>query len=254
MAGILVALVSGPLGVFVAWQRISFFGHTLAHSALMGVALGLYLGIDIIFGVLLVSTVLSLALSLLYSYQKTSRDTWMALIAHGSMGISLVLISFFPQAQQYIMIYLFGDILALSPSDLFLLVLTTVGALGGMIILWKPLLKITVNEGIAWVEGTPVFLVRTLFMILVALVVSVSLKVLGGLLITAMLILPAATARRFVSTPETMCVMAILVGVVSVILGLMGAQIMDTPPAASMVVATLFLFILSRCLVWRRDF
>lgn len=254
VAGILVALVAGPLGVFVAWQRLSFFGHTLAHSALIGVALGLYLNIDVLLGVAFVSVLLSFFLSILHTRKSSSRDTWMALIAHGALAVSLVFISLVPESQQYIMMYLFGDILALSPTDLLYLIVTTIVALVGLFLLWNPLLRVTIHEGIARVEGVPVFWVRTSFMILVALVVSVSLKVLGGLLITAMLILPAATARRFVSSPEYMAIVAIIVGLISVFFGLTGAQLIDVPPAPFIVVANLVLFGVSRLLIWRRDF
>lgn len=253
IAGILVALMAGPLGAFVAWQRLSFFGHSLAHSALIGVALSLFFQIEAIFGIILISILLSIALSSLYSRQLNSRDTSMAIIAHGSLALSLVLIAIFPEAQRYVFIYLFGDILALSVDDLLFLGIALVLSFIGLIFLWNPLLRLTIHEGIAEVEGTRVYLVRTLFMILVALVVSVSLKVLGGLLMTAMLILPAATARRLARSPEQMALIATLLGIVSVIMGIEGAQYFDMPPAASIVAANLILFLTVRLLIWRSN-
>lgn len=253
-AGILVALIAGPLGVFVAWQRLSFFGHTLAHSALIGVAMALFLDVEILWGVTFVSVMFSCLLSMLYARKSLSRDTWMALLAHGSLGVSLVFISFFPEAQRYVLTYLFGDILALTLDDVVILGLTGIFAFVSLYFLWNPLLRLTIHEGIARVEGVPVFLIRTLFMVLVALVISVSLKVLGGLLITAMLILPAATARRMVFSPEQMAIGASLIGLFAVFIGLTTAQALDSPPAASIVVASLGLFFISRLIIWRRDF
>ena len=254
IAGILVAILTGPLGVFVAWQRLSFFGHTLAHSALIGVALGLFLEIDVILAVALVSTILTSLLSIIYARKSLSRETWMAIIAHGSLAISLVLISLFPEAQRYVLTYLFGDILALNINDIGNLIVMTGLSLLGLYYLWTPLLRVTIHEGIARVEGVSVFWIRTAFMVLVALVISLSLKVLGGLLMTAMLIVPAATARRFAFSPEQMAILASVFGVFSVILGITGAQMMDTPPTATIVVCSLGLFVLSRILIRRQDF
>lgn len=249
-AGLLVALVAGPLGSFVVWKDLSFFGHTLAHSALLGVALSLAVDIDPLGGIIGVGVIFSLFLMGMHSKREMSRETGLALLSHGALALSLVFISLFPEAQRYVPTYLFGDILALSLEDVGILGLVCIGTLVILILIWNPLLRITVHEGIARTEGTWVWRTHILFMFLLTLVISVSVKVLGGLLITALLIIPAVTARPLVSSPERMAMVSSFVGMGTIVLGMEGSLYFDTPPAGTIVVISLILFLLVRGITW----
>lgn len=242
-AGVGVALVTGPLGVFVVWRRMAYFGDTLAHSALLGVALGFLLGVNVNLAVVLVGIVLALLLVAMSGNRLLSSDTQLGILAHSALSLGLVVMAFQTSVRVDLMGYLFGDILAVSGSDLLwvwgggLLVLLV------LLAIWRPLLSLTVHEELAQVEGTPVALLRLVFMLLIALVIAVSMKIVGVLLITSMMIIPAAAARRFSHTPEQMALLAALIGALAVALGLAGSWRWDTPAGPSVVTAAALLFL-----------
>ncbi|MCU7846257.1 MAG: zinc ABC transporter permease subunit ZnuB [Candidatus Thiodiazotropha sp. (ex Monitilora ramsayi)] len=242
IAGLGVALVTGPLGVFVVWRRMAYFGDTLAHSALLGIALGFLLGINLNLSVIMLGILLALLLVGMSSNRQLSQDTQLGILAHGALSLGLVVMAFQSSVRVDLMGYLFGDILAVTITDLLwvwgggLLVLLV------LIMIWGPLLSLTVHEELAQVEGVPVGRMRLIFMLLIALVIAVSMKIVGVLLITSMMIIPAAAARRFSRTPEQMAVIAAAVGALAVGLGLAGSWHWDTPAGPSVVVAAMLLF------------
>jgi zinc transport system permease protein len=242
-AGVGVALVTGPLGVFVVWRRMAYFGDTLAHSALLGVALGFLLGVNVNLAVVLVGVALALLLVAMSGNRLLSSDTQLGILAHSALSLGLVVMAFQTSVRVDLMGYLFGDILAVSASDLLwvwgggLLVLLV------LLAIWRPLLSLTVHEELAQVEGAPVALLRLVFMLLIALVIAVSMKIVGVLLITSMMIIPAAAARRFSHTPEQMALLAALIGALAVALGLAGSWRWDTPAGPSVVTAAALLFL-----------
>ncbi|MEW8291447.1 MAG: zinc ABC transporter permease subunit ZnuB [Candidatus Thiodiazotropha endolucinida] len=242
IAGLGVALVTGPLGVFVVWRRMAYFGDTLAHSALLGIALGFLLGISLNLSVILLGIFLALLLVGMSGNRQLSQDTQLGILAHSALSLGLVVMAFQTSVRIDLMGYLFGDILAVTADDLLwvwgggLLVLLV------LIMIWRPLLSLTVHEELAQVEGVPVERMRLIFMLLIALVIAVSMKIVGVLLITSMMIIPAAAARRFSRTPEQMALVAAAVGAVAVVLGLAGSWQWDTPAGPSVVVAAALLF------------
>jgi zinc transport system permease protein len=250
-AGLGVVLVTGPLGVFVVWRRMAYFGDTLAHSALLGVALGFLLGLNLNLTVILVGLVLALLLTGMSANRQLSSDTQLGILAHSALSLGLVVIAFQTSVRVDLMSYLFGDILAVSMTDLLwvwgggLLVLTV------LLVIWHPLLSLTVHEELAQVEGVPVGVLRLVFMLMIALVIAVSMKIVGVLLITSMMIIPAATARRFSRTPEQMALFAAVIGALAVALGLAGSWQWDTPAGPSVVVGSSLLFVLSQLIPQR---
>lgn len=244
-AGCGVALITGPLGVFVIWRRMAYFGDTLAHSALLGVALGFLLGISVNLSVILLTLLLALLLVGLQSNRQLSSDTQLGILAHSALSLGLVVMAFQSGVRVDLMSYLFGDILAVTTSDL--LWVWTGGALTLFVLalIWRPLLALTVHVELAQVEGVPVTPVRITFMLLIALVIAVSMKIVGVLLITSMMLIPAAAARPFSRTPEQMALFAALAGIIAVFLGLAGSWYWDTPAGPSIVVAAACLFLFS---------
>ena len=244
-AGCGVALIAGPLGVFVIWRRMAYFGDTLAHSALLGVALGFLLGISVNLSVILLSLLLALLLVGLQGNRQLSSDTQLGILAHSALSLGLVVMAFQSGVRVDLMGYLFGDILAVTSRDLI-----WVWAGGALILfvlaaIWRPLLALTVHDELAQVEGVAVTPVRITFMLLIALVIAVSMKIVGVLLITSMMLIPAAAARPFSRTPEQMALFAALAGVMAVCLGLAASWYWDTPAGPSVVVAAACLFLLS---------
>ncbi len=217
LGGIGVAIAAGPLGSFVVWKRMAFFGDALSHSALLGVAMGFVIGLNPSVGIIVLSVLFSLLIVALQEQRSYSSDTLLGIMAHSTLAIGLVVISFFKDLRVDLVSFLFGDILAATNNDLYIIYGGLVVSLGVLYFLWKPLLLSTLSQDLAKVEGVNIYLVRTVFMLLLSLFVALSIKVVGVLLITSMLVIPAATARAFSKTPEKMEVIESLVGVVSVI-------------------------------------
>jgi len=259
LGGIGVALVAGPLGCFIVWRRMAYFGDTLAHSALLGVALGflfnlkwtphveLTLNTLLMFSTLGVCIVIALLLVILQSQKRLATDTLLGILAHTALSLGLIALAFLQGEGLRIDLYayLFGDLLAITPIDIYWIYGGGGFILFALFFIWQPLLSLTINEELAQVEGVPVIWMRLLFMLMVALVIAIAMKIVGILLITSMLIIPPATARRFARTPEQMAIWASLLGCIAVAMGLYLSWHWDTPTGPSIVVAASLLFTLT---------
>ncbi|UZJ43872.1 zinc ABC transporter permease subunit ZnuB [Marinimicrobium sp. C6131] len=245
LAGLGVTLVAGPLGALVVWRRMAYFGDTLAHSALLGVTFGLLLNINLNLAVALGCLLLALILVALQHNRLLATDTLLGILSHSTLALGLVMVSLFTNSRIDLLGYLFGDILSASVGDVVTIWVISVLVSALLFLLWRPLLAITVHEDLARVEGIPVTAVRTALMLLMALVIAIAMKVVGVLLITALLIIPAATSRRLTHTPETMALCASLLGALSVFGGLAASFYWDSPAGPSIVLCATGLFILS---------
>lgn len=245
LAGVGLALVTGPLGCLVVWRRMAYFGDTMAHSALLGIALGFLLEIDLTVGVFAVALLVSLALIALERRGGLSADALLGILSHSALALGLVALAFMTWVRIDLMGFLFGDILAVSRLDIAFIWGGGAAVLALLMLLWRPLLAATVDEELAAAEGLSPARSRLAFMLMMALVVAIAMKIVGVLLITALMIIPAATARRFAATPEAMAGFAALIGALAVVAGLHGSLAFDTPSGPSIVVAALALFILS---------
>ncbi len=245
IAGLGIALVTGPLGCFVIWRRLSFFAGTLAHSSLLGVTLAFSFDINISFSVLLISSAVALILLRLQKATKLPSDALLGLLAHSSLAIGLVVIGYLSYIRFDIMGLLFGDILAVNKRDL--LVIWVGGAIILLIlkIIWKPLFASTVNYELAEAEGMKPEKINAIFTILMAAVIAISIKMVGILLITGMLIIPAAMARNFANNPQQMIILSIVGGILAVIIGLYSSLQFNSASGPSIITAALVLFILS---------
>ncbi len=246
LAGIGVALVAGPLGCFVVWRKMAYFGDTMAHSALLGVALGLLFGVAPMIGVFAVGLVVALLLSGFLQKPFLSGDTLLGTLSHASLALGVLLISLMTWLRVDLLGYLFGDILSVTRTDLL-----WIYAVGGITLillawLWRPLLAITVDRELAGAEGMNVISCELTLMLVIAAVIALAMKVVGILLITSLLIIPAAAARRLCRTPEQMAAAAAIIGVLSVALGLSASFHFDTPSGPSIVTAAVFLFMLGQ--------
>lgn len=242
--GIGVALATGPLGCFMVWRRMAYFGDSIAHSALLGVLLGVLLGIELNAGIVITCVALALLLLLLQQQRRLATDTLLGILAHGTLALGFVGISFLESVRVDLMSYLFGDILAVTGRDLIWIYGGGAVVLVATALIWRPLLAITVHEELARAEGVRVGLVRIAFTLLIALAIAIAMKIIGLILIVALLIIPAATARRLARSPEQMALFASLIGVAAVAGGLHGSLAWDTPSGPSIVVAALALFVL----------
>ncbi|MBW8284961.1 MAG: zinc ABC transporter permease subunit ZnuB [Rhizobium sp.] len=245
LAGIGLAITTGPLGCFVIWRRMAYFGDTMAHSALLGVALSLLLSLNLMVSVFVVAAMVSLLLLVLQKRQALSADALLGILSHSTLAIGLVLVAFMSWVRIDLIAFLFGDILAVTTADIAVVWGGGALVLGLIAWLWRPLLAATVNAELAEAEGLHPERARLAFMLLMALVIAIAMKIVGIMLITSLLIIPAAAARRFSATPEVMAILASLIGAVAVVLGLFGSLTYDTPSGPSIVVAALILFLFS---------
>ena len=243
LAGVGVALITGVIGCFVVWRRMAYFGDSLAHGALLGVALGLALGMSTNLGAMFVCLVFALLLLGLQHKKFLATDTILGILAHAALSVGMVVISLLEQSVD-LHAYLFGDILTVTVQELWWIYLG--GALVFLMLIWNwsRLVLMTIHEDLAEAEHVPTFLMQLLLMLLMTIVVAVSIRIVGMLLITSMLIIPAATARQLARSPEAMAGMASLLGVVAVVLGVYGSMVFDTPSGPSIVVASASLFLL----------
>ncbi len=245
IAGVGLAVVAGPVGCIVVWRKMAYFGATLAHAALLGLAFGFILDTAPIIAVIAVCMLLSAALVGLERRRTLATDTILGILAHGSLALGLVVLAFLETVRVDLMAYLFGDILSVSWADIAWIYLGGALVLAALAVLWRDMLSITLHEDLARVDGIPVERRRFLFMILIAVIVAVAMKIVGILLTVSMLIVPAAAARPVSSSPEQMAILSAVIGALSVLGGLVGSLTWDTPAGPSIVVTATTLFLLS---------
>ena len=243
--GIVMALVTGPLGCFVVWRRLSFFGDTLAHSALLGITIAYTMEINIALSVFIISSIVALILLKLEKTTSLPTDALLGLLAHSSLAVGLVVIGLIATIRFDLMGLLFGDILAVNVNDIIIVWFGGALILLVLKLIYKPLFASTVNYELAEAEGMKPERVRAIFTLLLAAIIAISIKMVGLLLITGMLILPAAIARNMSSNPKTMVIYSMIAGLLSVLIGLFSSLEINTPSGPSIITSGLILFILS---------
>ena len=244
-AGIGLAFITGPLGCFIVWRRLSYFGDTIAHSALLGVVIAYALDFNIIIAVFVVSCLLALSLLFLQRRTNLPDDALLGLLAHSVLAIGLVLLGILSFIRIDLMGLLFGDILSVNVTDLLFVWIGGGIVLIVLILIWRPLFAGTVNLELAKAEGLNPDLANAIFTLLIASVIAISIKIVGILLITGLLIIPASASRNLSSTPIQMVIISSIIGVASVVLGIQTSMIWNTPTGPTILTITLGVFILT---------
>ncbi len=245
VAGIGLALITGPLGCFIIWRRLSYFGDTIAHSALLGVVIAYAMNFNLIIAVFAVSCFIALSLLFLQKRTNLPDDALLGLLAHSVLAIGLVLLGILSFIRIDLMGLLFGDILSVNITDVLFVWVGGSIVLIVLILIWRPLFAATVNLELAKAEGLNADLANAIFTILIASVIAISIKIVGILLITGLLIIPAAASRNLSSTPIQMAIISSVIGLVSVVLGLQTSMIWNSPTGPTILAITLGVFILS---------
>lgn len=242
IGGLLVALLTAPLGCLVVWQRMAYFGAALSHAALLGIALGFLLQLDLKLAILMVSVVMTGLMLLLLRIRTIGSDTILGILAHGSLAFGLLAISLLPTLRVDLMGYLFGDILTISWNDIAWIAAGGTVIVLGLLRIWRPLLSTIVHPDLATADGHSHDRLQLVFLLLLSVVVAVSMQVVGLLLIVSLLIIPAAAARGFSRSPEQMVAYSFVAAAASVICGLMLSLTLDTPAGPSIVASACLLF------------
>jgi len=245
IAGVGIAIIAGPLGCLVIWRRLSYFGDTLSHSALLGVTLAYAFSINITLSVFVISSIVAILLINLQTRTKLAGDSLLGLLAHSTLAIGLVLIGFLSSIRFDLMGLLFGDILAVTTEDITLVWIGGIIILGILYYIWKSIFSATVNYDLAAAEGMRPEISNFIFTLLLAAVIALSIKMIGALLITGLLLIPAAIARNLSNSPKQMIIISVLAGIASVVIGLFTSLELNTSSGPSIIVASLALFVLS---------
>ncbi|WP_114195125.1 zinc ABC transporter permease subunit ZnuB [Edaphovirga cremea] len=245
LAGVLLASAAGPLGSFVVWRQMSYFGDTLAHASLLGVAFGLLLNVNPFYAVIAVTLVLALVLVWLERKPQLAIDTLLGILAHSALSLGLVVVSLMSNVRVDLMAYLFGDLLSVTLSDIWMIAAGVVVVLIVLLWQWRALLSMTISPELAHVDGVNLQRARVVLMLVTALTIGLAMKFVGALIITSLLIIPAATARRFARTPEQMASIAVGIGMIAVTGGLTFSAFYDTPAGPSVVLCSAAMFVLS---------
>ena len=246
LAAVGVACVASPVGCILLWRRMAYFGDTMAHSALLGVALGVVVGLDPGLGVLVVAVAVALLLVALERTAPVASDTLLGILSHSTLALGLVVLALSGSGHRHdLMGFLFGDVLAVTVGDLAVIWGGGAVCLAVLATVWRSLVAATLHADLARAEGVPVLRLQIVYVVLMAAIVAAGMKVVGVLLVVALAIIPAAAARAFSRTPEQMAFLAAGVGGAAGVLGLFGSLWLDTPSGPSIVVAAAILFVAS---------
>ena len=246
LAAIGISIIAGSLGCFVIWKRMSYFSESISHSALLGVSLGLASGLGIHFGLVLVGTLFALLIVVLQERKFLSNDAILGIFSHIALSLGIVVLALVGGANMDYFSLLFGDILSITNRDIVWVYSVLIVIVALLSIFWQRLLLLTLNEDLAKAEGIKHTFYQLLFMLMIALAVSVSVQIVGVLLITSLLIIPPAIAKVFARTPSQMVFKSILVSILAVIIGLSGSMYYDLATGPAIVIALGILFVLSQ--------
>ena len=244
-AGLAVAIIAGSLGCFIVWRKAAYFGDALSHAALLGAPLGFLLGLDYNYGMLAICVLFACALAYIQKKRLLSNDTALGILAHSALSFGLLAISLLQIPNFDLHAYLFGDILTVDYKDLYIIGIGGAFILSILYIFGEDLILMIVNEDLAKAEGVKTDALHLLIALLTGVAIAISVRIVGVLLITALLIIPAATARSFSGSPLGMALNAILFGISAVIFGMLASLYLDTPSGPSIVAAASILFALS---------
>jgi zinc transport system permease protein len=245
VAAVLMGVLCPVLGVFVVIRRMSFFGDAIAHSAFTGIALGLLLGIEPSMGAIGFAVVVALGMGWLQAHSRIPSDTIIGVFFSGAAALGILLIGLFQGYRTDLFSYLFGDILTIGWMDLGVAAVLLAGVGAMVVVLRKPLLQVALTRDMAAVQGVPVATMEYALMVLLAVTVAVSIKLIGILLVTALLIIPAAAARNVSAGIRQMFLFAVAFGSVSAVVGLFGSYALNSASGPTIVLTAIALFVAS---------
>lgn len=252
LSGLGVALMTGPLGCFIAWQRLAYYGETVAHAALLGVVIALSASMPTLLGILLLSIAIALFVARALRQTSHAPDMMLGVAAHGAMAIALIWLAFDGSMQLNLEGFLFGDILAVTASDRALIWLCAACFWLIWIYFKRDIIRMVIHAELAQIEGVNVRFLRLLLMVMVAVTVALSIQMIGALLITSMLIIPPVAARYLAKTPVTMVLLSTLISACAIISGVFASWQFDSPTGPSIIVAALLLLLMSALTHLRR--
>ena len=244
IAGICVSVIGGGLGCFVVWKKMAYFGDSLSHSSLLGIAIGISLGLNFTIGTFITCIIFASLLTYLQNKKILSNDTLLGILAHAALSIGIISISI---SNQYVNLdaYLFGDILTVTSAETYWFISAAIIVFITLYMIWDRLILMTIDENIAKSEGVNTTIIHSIFLIVLVVFVATCVKVVGILLITSMLIIPAAASRQLTNSPTNMAFGSAVIAIISVFIGIFSSIIFDIPTGPSIIAILTIIFILT---------
>jgi zinc transport system permease protein len=242
IAGAGLAVSASIIGCFVVWRKMAYFADSMSHSSLLGIAIGLFFAIDFNVAVLMVALLFAGFLLILEQKKIIANDSLLGVLSYGFLAVAVIIINSI-DLDIDLHSYLFGDILAIGLNDIYFIYSMLVVVLLFVVRYWHELILLTLNEDIARAEGVPVFLLKLVFMLILAFFVALSVQFVGALLIGAMLIIPVASARFVSKSALFMLGVSILINIISIISGVFLSMHFDTPTGPSIVAISAAIFV-----------
>lgn len=243
MAAILIAVASAPLGCLVIWQRMAYFGDSLAHGSLLGVSLGIVLGINLNLSIFIICIIFAFSFTAIKRKMTLPSDTILGILAHASLSLAIIILSVYSSEEIELHDFLFGDIFSLSKSELYLIIPCTLIILGITYLIWNKIVLISINEDLAKAEGVRTSFYNAIFILLLTMIIAISIRTIGIILISSLLLIPPATGRIYVNSHRKMAVAAALFGGLSALIGVILSSSIDTPTGPSIVLMSSIIFI-----------
>ena len=243
IAGIIIAIIAPFIGIFLVLRRYSLIADTLSHVSFAGIAIGFLLGINPIITAIIASVLSSIAIERLRTSKKVYGESALSLFLSGSLAIAVVLISFYHGFNTNLTNYLFGSIVTVQQSDLTMIAGVSAAVLLLLIGFYKELIYISFDEDAAIVSGIPVRLINIILIILAALVVALSIPIIGILLISALIVIPVLTALQFRKSFQHTLIIAEAVSLLSVITGIIASFYLNLSTGGTIVIIALACFI-----------
>lgn len=246
LAGVGISIVVGALGCFVIWRKMAYLGDSLSHSSLLGIALGLAYGLNLHIAIILICSLFAIILVWLQYKKMLSNDSLLGILSHASLASGMILISLLKTPSIDLYSYLFGDILTVTKSDLMLIYFGAIIILLILFFKWQNFCLITISKDLAKSQNINIFYHQILLMFLMAITIAISIQIVGILLITSLLIIPSASARKFAKSPESMAIIASIFATLSVIFGIISSIFFDIPSGPAIVISAVIIFIFSQ--------
>lgn len=251
LTGIGISIVSGPIGSLMVWQRMAYFGDTLAHATLLGVSIAMLLHINIYYGLIGTSCLIAVILTITNNKNFTN-DTTLSILSNLILAIGLIIATTIKNFRLDLLNYLYGDILSVTSSDLCWILGMVIIVIGSLLIYWEKLVLITINQQIAIAEGVAYNKIRWILIILISLIFAVSVRLVGVLLINSLLIIPCCLAKSLAKSPTQMAFLGSIYGCLAIILGILGSIQFDLPTGPAIVVSNVLLLLFNLSLKWLR--
>jgi zinc transport system permease protein len=243
-AGIIISIIAPLIGIFLVLRRYSLIADTLSHVSLAGVAVGLMLKVNPLITVIIAAVASSAVIERLRISKKVYGESALAIFLSGSLAIAIVLISLAHGFSVDLFNYLFGSIVTVKQIDVYI-----IGILGTIVIalilaVYKELVYITFDEEAAQVSGIPTKLINIVLIMLTAITVSLSIPIVGVLLIAALIVIPVVTALQLKKIFKQTILIAEVISVFSVLSGIFASFYLNLPPGGTIVLITIAIFII----------